>query len=1750
MAATRARMAAVLLWVRLATAGSVCSNSDCVQEIDGGTFGDALWSRNSGFAGSLVGVIFATRLCNETNWKRALSCLTCPVALELTEPTELGGVRICLKDHGFSPSPAGDSTVALSTDHPLIGRELEVVTPGEANSDGCTEGAALDHLPGTIALVPRGNCYFVVKSANAGRAGALATVIVNNVVEPQTFGGSFQTFTMGGTTPDGGLNVTMMAPHESGMAAIRVLRQNRTVRGILRMDCGSPQVADVEYFPNCPMPGLSCSANRDSHLCDGCELEALVNGQENRTGCLFGNLLLPLRTKNSLLPAASSSGQDFPTKVVSRLCTDKTGKEPLTGYSCADMKLIIDSGQLPGCWALPMVFPSVVADFFSTCLVCTGCIEPGCDAADFANATGHIVAISLIGASSTRCPFSTTASLATEAGAVAVVLMHESDNPPLVEGISAHIDLPVHSMGLPGSALVLDAAQGGASVHLRLRKTDRSAAPSPAPEQAGEAVLEPADGFKFTWPVIVCLAVATILLALNVGTFTRQRARAIRFKKSKGALVSVPLSIASLGVAVSLLVCITTVTFVLVYQTGKQTTDTALDEGWEAVAKTHANAVTNVEGLKTQLLASYSSVIKQGLTGTMLQAVRAGQVAARILLDYQDSWEYFSRITDFVTDVGAATSLLGYALRTVDGKFAAQSTYTVNMSEISPEYAQEHELWVLVKEAAYGEYMYVDPVVFDPTKYFGRQYQSAVELVRHRNGEYLWVPATHVAPIHYQLFLRYVPGVPLSLLYPMYSKQKEFVGAMEVTLDLQILGDLVSSVTLSEATRNLTIVLLEESDGIVIASSVGQRRHQMTIESYGRSYDSSDRLTAPLALANMPLFELNAAYNYVKVQHGGYAAAMKDAKSFEFDQAEWYARTGQQPFQVMKVTFDGGDATDESGNNWKLGLGGSSRVIEGGRDGRCLDVDGLSSMELYTNLTTDIPRVAEARNVSSPAFNPSYNRTKLIGNVEVVMAADQFPFPTRSTRNATIRNTTFVPLQRESVITDTFTITMWVRAQKEYATTKFHDASYPTLLTDTIPAPGGDWGVRFYASGRLMINSAMRKVACDTPAFPERLPVGEWVHVAAQVDRWGMMAPLIQRSASVDEALTVQECRVYVNGELVSAQPIGMAVQLYDLVPSFAEPFRIGHGFTGQIDSVHLYNVSLDASEIQHDMRFGEFRRVAPSRRWYMDLSRYYDNGITWLIMVLLPRQDVMREVDRVNELQKLNQTVRRDNTEKKLSQRTVETLLATLVIAFGSIMVFLLFNEALTRPIGKFARQLLDVSVMRLDAVDEESSILAEVDAMYVAMTLVIGNLREFRQYLPQSLMLMNDDKDEEESDAAPPSDVAETVRRKSKAGTERGNDESMSEGSMHRAGSRITATKSSVFGVDSSVASSGQVPVIVATVHQHLHHKTVSLAVLNVLKYRSLADQNVQLLSSFHDQYIQEVGTSAMQARGLVDVFIGDRVYVSFNAIRTCTAHRSTIAMFIQSVTAESAFAKGMKLQLSSGACTGSAMCGSLGSTGMKRFSIVGNVAGHAPLYERVAAQYGSRCFCDDTIRRETAEHFSYRLAECVTFAKVSQKPLYMFDLRGFLTSATGHVQPGEIDQEEWMYCMDAREDKARSLNPWTRYNDAQRIRWSGADPQRALQRLAEESTGQFAGAAELQFRDELEAQLHRQLTAAAAAMAADAKGYKGLLPRAVTEVGLSLIENDSDHTRVDDRTLQMQAAMVGVERARQNKPKDSTA
>lgn len=235
-------------------------------------------------------------------------------------------------------------------------------------------------------------------------------------------------------------------------------------------------------------------------------------------------------------------------------------------------------------------------------------------------------------------------------------------------------------------------------------------------------------------------------------------------------------------------------------------------------------------------------------------------------------------------------------------------------------------------------------------------------------------------------------------------------------------------------------------------------------------------------------------------------------------------------------------------------------------------------------------------------------------------------------------------------------------------------------------------------------------------------------------------------------------------------------------------------------------------------------------------------------------------------------------------------------------------------------------------------------------------------------------------------------------------------------------------------------------------LETRSIALVYVNVCQYHSqgLAEASKSTgLILFHQCFIEGI-LAASRPKGTVDLVVGDRGRIAFNAAQQCPAYRVTAVLtslhasstridtkyMSDNMIRLSAFAQmlGAKaLDLSVGCASGVALVGNVGCEELRSFSIVGTVCGWAHAIERISAQGLGCCIVDGAIaeRPEVTSVVALRLVPLLV-----RHCKHRHSVAHRLVSIEGHIhvdQHGE--QEEWMYQRQI-EQKA---NPHYKYNQA---------------------------------------------------------------------------------------------------------------
>ena len=198
-------------------------------------------------------------------------------------------------------------------------------------------------------------------------------------------------------------------------------------------------------------------------------------------------------------------------------------------------------------------------------------------------------------------------------------------------------------------------------------------------------------------------------------------------------------------------------------------------------------------------------------------------------------------------------------------------------------------------------------------------------------------------------------------------------------------------------------------------------------------------------------------------------------------------------------------------------------------------------------------------------------------------------------------------------------------------------------------------------------------------------------------------------------------------------------------------------------------------------------------------------------------------------------------------------------------------------------------------------------------------------------------------------------------------------------------------------------------------------TMVVVNTRNALPCLGQNPRTFTSFFNMLLTNTMSAVESRRGLVDMFIGDRILASFNTSRPCLVHGTAAVGAVQDVVravrsnatrrvsnTECDSAAGAcaaqnsvgplsnenndaaiegPLRVSIGAASGRVLCGDTGCLEMRRFSLLGVLPLMACGMERAARAFGLDVVCNTTLQQDAVhEHVLLLVPRLVRLVKQS--------------------------------------------------------------------------------------------------------------------------------------------------------------------
>ena len=396
--------------------------------------------------------------------------------------------------------------------------------------------------------------------------------------------------------------------------------------------------------------------------------------------------------------------------------------------------------------------------------------------------------------------------------------------------------------------------------------------------------------------------------------------------------------------------------------------------------------------------------------------------------------------------------------------------------------------------------------------------------------------------------------------------------------------------------------------------------------------------------------------------------------------------------------------------------------------------------------------------------------------------------------------------------------------------------------------------------------------------------------------------------------------------------------------------------------------------------------------------------GINWYITTLIDREYVLGEVDRTTISTKQSVKESEDTVNGDLENARIVLYIVVVGVAILPIVLTVLLVLKITEPLMLLMRDMSYVAVMSLEHVDADRPLskLSELNQMESSFKLMLNNLVEYRQYLPQSVLC--DTEEEHHSSAADHIEGLTSSRLDSHS-------KSRSECSMSKSMS-IIGNRGNLFDTQ-------------------LKQKNVTVFVSNLCGFLDKSDVPLLGKADLLTRYLEPVVASAKLNRGVIDDFSGDRIAASFNTSLPASSHRVNAVIF--TTTVSKAWDQSQNIAISSANCaisTGSALCGNTGCTGLKKYSIIGGVACNARMLERCGRAWGVARICDSSIASDVQDRYSLR--KLVRVSLKHAKPTILSEI----------VEEKQVTDNEWMYQI----EEGQAKDKYTPVNEAVGLLYKG--------------------------------------------------------------------------------------------------------
>ena len=336
----------------------------------------------------------------------------------------------------------------------------------------------------------------------------------------------------------------------------------------------------------------------------------------------------------------------------------------------------------------------------------------------------------------------------------------------------------------------------------------------------------------------------------------------------------------------------------------------------------------------------------------------------------------------------------------------------------------------------------------------------------------------------------------------------------------------------------------------------------------------------------------------------------------------------------------------------------------------------------------------------------------------------------------------------------------------------------------------------------------------------------------------------------------------------------------------------------------------------------------------------------------------------------------------------TLLVLLFDVAIAASEVFFIALPLAAVAQTVGHVGEMRIEQASEVLREMLQRRVMLREMVTVVSGLTEATKRLEEFRTFMPTAV-LGGDDPSTSSGAEGPQSR------------------------STHSSSAGSRSVRSEAGRNSQSSHADGQAKGV--SLALHVVSRNIGVLLVNCVGWAKTGDMSdPSRLVASHEKLVEYVMGVCSGRKGLLDSFSGDRILMAWNAAQRC----ADIAAKLASAALDVATYERMKL--SSGFTYGRGFCGTLGTSTLRRFSIVSDLVPRVHMLEGLNKARGWRTTTDETLLPRLHGRVAYRVMDGL-----------MCESTGRVLAVAEVLEELKTENEEWMYQLEGGNKAAEKIN-----------------------------------------------------------------------------------------------------------------------